>query len=476
MRRTRNVKILATLGPASSDKDTLRALFDAGADAFRLNMSHSDHQGTRERYAMIRALEEEVGRPIAILADLQGPKIRVGEFSQDEIVLVEGRNFTLDNDPTPGNIDRAHLPHDEILSVLSPGADLLLDDGKIRLQVTSVENGAVQTEVMVGGILKSRKGVNVPNTLLPLDALTEKDRIDLDLCLELGVDWVALSFVQRPEDVIRLKNIVKGRAGVMAKLEKPAAIESIAEIIDAADAVMVARGDLGVELPVEEVPGLQKAIILAGRHSGKPVVVATQMLESMIEAPVPTRAEVSDVATAVFDGADAVMLSAESATGSFPVQSVAMMNRIAKQVESEPQYQEHYRTLHATPEATSADAITAAARQVSETLNVAAIVTYTTSGSTSLRAARERPGVPVIAITPIADTARRLTLVWGLHCVVTDDAKDFRDMVDKACKIARADHLAKPNDLLAITAGVPFGTPGATNSLRIVEVPENDRK
>ncbi len=469
--RERKAKIVATLGPASSAPETIRALFDAGADVFRLNFSHGTHDDHRAVHAAIRDVETSVGRPIGILTDMQGPKLRIGAFEEGAVELQEGAKFHLDLDETAGNLSRAPLPYPEIFAAIVPGVELLLDDGRIRLKVERVADDHAETTVVVGGTLSDRKGVNVPGVVLPLSALSDKDREDLEFALDLGVDWVGLSFVQRPEDVHAARDMIGDRAAIVAKIEKPAAIDRLRELIEAADAIMVARGDLGVELPLEEVPGLQKRIVRAARAAGKPVIVATQMLESMVRASLPTRAEISDVATAVYDGADAVMLSAESAVGDYPVDAVAMMDRIVRQVERDPLYEALVRTDTTSPDATAADAITAAARQVAETLNAAAVVTFTTSGSTTLRAARERPRVTaIIGLTTKIETARRLALVWGVHCVEAEDAQDFGDMVKRASEVARNEGIARDGDCLVITAGVPFGTPGMTNVLRIVWV------
>ncbi len=471
MKRNRRVKILATLGPSSSDTETIEKLFRAGADVFRINMSHTNHSLLNTLVSRIRSVEEKLKRPIAILADLQGPKLRVGAFENDEAVLLEnGASFRLDSDTAPGDINRVHLPHPEILQALQVGHRLLLDDGKIRLTVTKCAQDFAETKVEVGGKLSNRKGVSVPDSEIPVGALTDKDRRDLDAALEANVDWIALSFVQRPDDLAEVRKITRGRAGVLAKIEKPQAIERLSEIIELSDAIMVARGDLGVEMPIEMVPGLQKQMTRAARRAGKPVVVATQMLESMITSPVPTRAEVSDVATAVYEGADAVMLSAESAAGDFPVEAVETMDRIASQVERDPTYRNIVHAQRTEPEATGADAISAAARQIAETLNLAAVVCYTSSGATGMRAARERPSVPVIALSPVVATARRLSLTWGLHCVVSKDAAHEDDMVDRACQISFSEEFAKPGQRIIVTAGVPFGTPGSTNMLRIAFV------
>jgi len=470
MHRERNVKIVATLGPASSTPDRIRALVEAGADVFRLNFSHGSHDDHLARIHAVRALEQQTGRPIGLLADLQGPKLRIGAFREGAVDLIAGQTFRLDMEGTPGDVTGVSLPHPEVLSSLKPNTDLLLDDGKIRLRVKDVHSGWAMTEVMVGGRLSDRKGVNLPDTVVPLSALTPKDRADLAFALAHGVDWIALSFVQRPDDLREARGLIQGRAALLAKIEKPSAIDSLDEIVELSDALMVARGDLGVELPLQTVPGLQKRIVRAARRAGKPVVVATQMLESMIKAPVPTRAEVSDVATAVYDGADAIMLSAESASGDYPIESVRTMDQIARQVERDPLYRGIMDAEHNNPESTASDAITAAARQVAETINAAAIVTYTMSGSTALRAARERPRAPILCLTPLVETARRLTLAWGVNTVVAPDAINFADMIAKATALARANDLAKPGDSLVVTAGVPFGSPGNTNVLRIARV------
>jgi pyruvate kinase len=471
MKRGRHAKIVATLGPSSSDAHTLRALFEAGADVFRLNFSHGTHEQHRERYDLVRSVERETGRPIAVLMDLQGPKLRIGSLGGRAVQLLAGDAFRFDLDEAPGNALRAPLPHPEIFAALQPGAQLLLDDGKLRLEV--VEHGArfANTRVIVGGSLSERKGVNVPSVVLPLAALTAKDRDDLQFGLSLGVDWVALSFVQLPGDVREVKDIVRGRAGVLAKLEKPAAIDSLEAIIDEADAIMVARGDLGVELPAEQVPPLQKRIVRACRAAGKPVVVATQMLESMVSSPVPTRAEASDIANAVYEGADAVMLSAESASGRYPCEAVAMMNRVIRQAEADPAWRSALDASFTPATASIPDAICHALRETAKQLPVRAVIAYTRSGATSVRAARERPNVPVLGITPELGTARRLALVWGVHPVHRDEpVADTPQMVSQACATAREEGFAAPGHTVVIASGLPFGVPGTTNFLHIAKV------
>ena len=449
-------------------KATIAALHDAGADVFRINMSHADHDGMRERIAMIREIEKESGRPIGILLDLQGPKLRIGRFHEDAVMLKKGAEFVLDADPTPGDVHRVHLPHPEILGALAPGHVVLIDDGKVRLHIVECTPQRARAIVDVAGKISNRKGVSLPNTEIPVSAMTPKDRSDLEAGLNAGVDWVAISFVQRPEDVAEVKKIARGRALVMAKIEKPQAISRLDEIIELSDALMVARGDLGVEMPLEKVPGLQKRITRMTRRAGKPVVVATQMLESMILSPVPTRAEVSDVATAVFEGADAVMLSAESAAGQYPVEAVSTMNRIAEEVETDSVYRRVIAAQRAdAPEPSGADAIAVAARDMAETLDLKAVCAWTSSGSTAFRIARERPQPPILALTPNRDTARRLALVWGVHAIITKDASDIDDMARRASKFSNREGFSAPGDRIIIVAGVPFGTPGATNMIRI---------
>jgi pyruvate kinase len=475
MQRKRNAKIVATLGPASSDHATILALFDAGADVFRLNFSHGDHAGHKQRLDSIRAIEQQRGRPVGVLLDLQGPKLRLGCFGDGPVELKAGDAFRVDMDgDTPGSQARAPLPHREIYRALEVGTELLIDDGRVRLRVESFGPEHAETRVVVGGKVSDRKGVNVPGVVLPLSALTDKDRADLDYGLALGVDWVALSFVQRPEDIAEIKAIVRGRAGIVAKLEKPAAIACLDAIVAESDAVMVARGDLGVEMPPEQVPAIQKRIVRACRKAGKPVIVATQMLESMVAAPVPTRAEASDVATAIYDGADAVMLSAESASGQYPVDAVRIMDSIIAQTEADP----HYRValggaasgLESGAAELASDGIGIAVRSVADALDVAAVVAYTSSGYSALRMARERPRAAIIGMTPRAAIARRLALAWGVHPVLCHEVMDVLEMSSWACATARREGVAQPGQTIVISAGIPFGTPGTTNLLRIAQI------
>ncbi len=436
-------------------------------------MSHTSQDRMRELVGAIRGIERDTGRPVGILVDLQGPKLRLGTFNGGSAMLPKGASFVLDSDPAPGDATRAYLPHPEIFAAVAPGHTLLLDDGKVRLSVTEAGAKRLVTRVEVGGKLSDRKGVSLPDTTIPFSALTTKDVSDLEAALDAGIDWVALSFIQRPEDIAEAKKITRGRAAVMAKIEKPQALHRLPEIMELADALMVARGDLGVEMPLEKVPAAQKQMTRLGRATGKPVVVATQMLESMISSPVPTRAEVSDVATAIFEGADAVMLSAESAAGQYPVEAVATMNRIAEEIERDELYRSILDAQRAEPEATGADAIADAARHIADTLDLAAVICWTASGSTAFRVARERPRPPVLALSPNLSTGRRLAVVWGVHSVVTEDARDVDDMVSRACRIAFTEGFAKPGQRVIVVAGVPFGTPGATNMLRIAYVGED---
>ncbi|MEO0622831.1 MAG: pyruvate kinase [Pseudomonadota bacterium] len=471
-RRQRAVKIVATVGPACSTRDSLRKLFEAGVDMFRLNMSHGSHDEIRERHTFIREIEHEMERPIGILGDLQGPKLRVGKFAEGPLQLETGQEFRFDLDDTPGDASRVMLPHPEIFAGLEPGARLLVNDGKIRVSVRECGADFANCVVEAGGEISNNKGVNVPDVVLPLAALTEKDRRDLDFCLDIGVDWIALSFVQRPEDVLEAREIIGKRASVMVKVEKPSAVKRFSEILDTVDGVMVARGDLGVEMPISELPPIQKRLIRECRRAAKPVIVATQMLESMISSPMPTRAEVSDVATAIYEGADAVMLSAESAAGDYPVEAVSMMDSIARNVESETLYRQIITAAREIDRNTVADAITAAAREVAEATDVQAICCFTHSGTTALLAARERPSVPIVALTPVEATARRLSVVWGLHCVISPPVDRFKLAVVNAIRAARDDDFAGSEDNIIVTAGVPFNTPGTTNILRVAPMDE----
>lgn len=470
MKRSRKVKILVTLGPASTSPEVIAGLVDAGADVFRINMSHTGHDELNKLVTMIRDVERQTAHPLGILADLQGPKFRIGTFADTSVTLQPGQRFKLDSDPSPGDAERVFLPHPEIFESLAAGDRLLLNDGQVNLIVRERADSEAVTEVQSGTHLSDKKGVSVPDTTLNVDAMTAKDSADLDAALAAGVDWVALSFVQHSADLDEIRARCGSSVGILAKIEKPQAIEHLQDIIEVADALMVARGDLGVEVPLERVPGIQKQITRAARKAGKPVVVATQMLESMISAPVPTRAEVSDVATAVFEGADAIMLSAESAVGDYPIETVSTMDRIAVEVEQDINYASIINGQRAEPQATGADAIAAAVRQIAETLQVAAICCYTGSGTTGIRVSRERPQTPIIALSPVIATARRLSLGWGLHCIFGDEAPDIDGMVNRACEIAVNEGFAGPGDRIIISAGIPLGRTGTTNMLRIAVV------
>jgi pyruvate kinase len=467
MRRQRKAKIVATLGPASSSADLIRALFEAGADVFRFNFSHGTHEDHQSRYDIVRGLEQETGRPITVLADLQGPKLRVSSFAEGPVRLHVGERFRLDLDETPGDQHRVGMPHPEIFKALQPGVELLLDDGKVRLSVESCGADYAETRVTVGGALSNRKGVSVVGAVLPLSPLTDKDRRDLDFALDMGADWVALSFVQQPSDMEEIRGLVGRRASIMAKLEKPSAIDHLDQIVALSDGIMVARGDLGVEMPPEKVPVIQRRILRSCRKAGKPVIVATQMLESMITAPTPTRAEASDVATAIYDGSDAVMLSAESAAGQFPVDAVRIMDRIIQEVEKDPYYRVALDAAQPAAEPTLPDAICSALRVAARLLGISAAVTYTTGGYTSLRAARERPYAPIISMSPDPACARRMALVWGVHSMLTGDFDDLDAVATNACRVAREEGFARPGEVIVITAGMPFGVAGNTNLLKL---------
>ncbi len=472
MRRTRNVKIVATLGPASSSYEMIRALFETGTDVFRLNMSHGTHDDIAARHSVIRAVEADVGRPIGILADLQGPKLRVGPFANGAEELEEGQNFRLDLEDKPGDATRVQLPHREIFQALEQGATLLVNDGKIRLRVETFGPDFAECTVVVGGTISDRKGVNVPDVVLPLAALSEKDKVDLEFACELGVDWLALSFVQRPEDVYEARDLSRGRAALMSKIEKPAAVKAFDAILGASDGIMVARGDLGVECPVAAVPPMQKRMVRKCRAAAKPVVVATQMLESMIESPMPTRAEVSDVAAAIYEGADAVMLSAESAVGQYPTEAVATMDSVAIEVENDPTYRDVIEASRGGLKQSVADGIVSAAREIAETADIKVICCYSESGSTASLVARERPRVPIIAMTSKLDVARRLAVTWGLHCVKTSAVDRFKTAVLNSARASVSEGFAGLEDQLVVTAGVPFGKSGTTNILRVAPCDE----
>lgn len=475
MKRDRSVKIVATLGPASDNTNIIKELFESGVDVFRLNMSHGNHDAVIRRHGIIREVEQVVGRPIGILADLQGPKIRCGTFKRGSEVLVRGQAFRFDMDNTPGNKSRVHVPIEEVFAALKPGATMLVDDGRIRLIVNDVGINYADCRVLTGGRISDRKGINLPDVVLPLVALSEKDRVDLEFVCQLGVDWLALSFVQRAEDIEEAQKLVRGRAAVMAKIEKPSAIKCFDSLVDAADGIMVARGDLGVEMAVNQVPPVQKRLVRRCRAKAKPVIVATQMLESMVSSPLPTRAEVSDVATAIYEGADAVMLSAESAVGKHPVASVSTMHNVALSVEKDPTYRQIVEASREGKRTSVADAITFAAREIAETTDVKAICCFTHSGTTARLVARERPRPTIVVMTPFESIARRLSLLWGAHCVITNLVQNFDAAVEDAVNAAKSEEFGRLGERVVVMAGVPFNVPGSTNIIRIAEINDNNK-
>lgn len=470
IRRYRQTKIVATIGPASGSPEMMRKLFEAGVDVFRLNFSHGSHEAHRKNVETARSLEKEFGRPVCLIGDLQGPKLRIGRFKNDSIQLTEGQAFRFDMDEALGDETRVQLPHPEVMEAMHVGSEILLDDGKVRVEITGKDAKGLDAKIMTGSKLSNNKGFNIPGVILPIEALTAKDKIDLEAAIEMGVDWIAQSFVQRPEDVILAQSLIKGRAALMAKIEKPSAVEMIDDIIKVVDGIMLARGDLGVEIPPEKVPSVQKKVVRKVRHAGKPVIVATQMLESMVDNARPTRAEASDVATAVYDGADAVMLSAETAVGQYPLEAVGIMNRICETTEADKNYRRIMNTDHPKTESDSSDAITVAATHVATDINAAAIVTYTTSGSTTLRTVRQRPDAPILCLTPSAKTARRLVLSFGVRTFEIETVDNFSDAVKVAMRVVKENGYAQKGDKFVLTAGVPFGVSGTTNILRIADV------
>lgn len=468
MRRLRLAKIIATIGPASAAPEKLRDLFHAGVDTFRLNFSHGTHADHAAVHAAIRALEAEAGQPIGILQDLQGPKIRVGTLVGGGFELIEGQTIRFVPGGTDGDRSAIPLPHPEIFAAILPGHDLLIDDGRVRVRISQLGEDFIDAVVVTGGRISNRKGVNLPGTMLNMSPLTEKDRTDLAFGLSLGVDWVALSFVQRPSDVIEARALIADQAGLMVKIEKPSAFDQIADIVQLADAVMVARGDLGVEIPPEEVPGRQKELVRLCRLSVKPVVVATQMLESMVSAPTPTRAEASDVATAIYDGADAVMLSAESASGRYPVEAVTMMDRIIATAEHDRVYRPIITALKPTIEPCPPHAVAGAAADLADAIDASCIVAFTASGTTPSRIARHRPNVPILALTPSQQIARRLCLLWGTRSTVAADIGSYEEMVEQAEAHAHLRGMVRGADSIVVVAGIPFGSTGTTNNVRVV--------
>ena len=467
-RRNRRAKIVATVGPASASPDMLRRLYLAGVDVFRLNFSHGTHDDHAAVHRAIRDLEADLDRPIGVLQDLQGPKIRVGTIKDGHIEVRAGDTVRFVPEGSDGNAQSIPLPHPEIFAAALPGHRLLIDDGRVHLTVARFDGDAIVAEVLIGGVISNRKGVNVPDTVLDLSPLTPKDRADLEFGLSLGIDWLALSFVQRPSDIMEARQIVGDRAGIMAKIEKPAALERIDDIVALCDALMVARGDLGVEIPPEQVPGRQKELIRACRLAAKPVVVATQMLDSMVASPQPTRAEASDVATAIYEGADAVMLSQESAVGTYPVETVEMMNRIILNTEGHQAYRMIIDALEPVLDPSIHHAVSEAAADVATKIGATSIVAFTSRGTTAYRIARKRPRVQILTATSDINVARRLALLWGAHSVCIEMTSDYDNMVTKARELAVTEGFAQKGDRIVVIFGVPFGTPGSTNNLRVV--------
>jgi len=463
----RFAKILATVGPASSAPDTLRLLHDVGVNAFRLNFSHGSHDDHARSVKAIRAVQTQTGNPITIVADMQGPKLRVGEFADGQIELHYGAEMTLICAKDTAKENTIPINHPELFKAMEAGHQLKFDDGKLMATILSNDGTTMQARIDVPGVLKNKKGINVIGATLPLSAMTEKDREDMVFALSQEVDYIALSFVQTAQDVQDARAIVKDQAGIIVKIEKPSAVDDLDAILDLADAAMVARGDLGVELPLERVPVVQRQIIRKARALGKPVIVATHMLESMIDAPTPTRAEASDVATAIYQGADAVMLSAETAVGRHPATAVAIMDRIIRSAEGDPEFWADFQSRALPHDMTSEDALGSSVRGIAEILQCKAVLGYTSSGSTVQRISRERPPCHIVGMTPNMKTASRLALSWGVTPVLTQDPKGFDNMVEIARKVAREHIGAQKGDKVMITAGIPFGVPGTTNTLKL---------
>ena len=437
-------KIVATVGPASESKEGITSLYEAGVDVFRLNFSHGSHEEQGARTKHIRALEKQVERPLGIVADLQGPKLRIGDFSDEgeEVPLTAGDTFTFHLDKIVGTKEGVSLMHPEIFEAAKIGMDIMVDDGRLRFQVEEISENALKTKIITGGIIKRRKGVNIPKVHLPISAVTEKDKEDLLFSLSIGVDWIALSFVQRPEDVRQAKELIKGKAGIIAKIEKPSALENLEEIIAEVDGIMVARGDLGVEIPPEDVPGAQKQMIALCRLAGKPVIVATHMLDSMITSPYPTRAEVSDVANAMYDGADAVMLSAETAAGDDPPRAVTMMRRIVRKTVTSANFFDVVQRLDLGMSlCTEGSPIIDALYEGAGEEKAAAIAIKVTNLDELRRVAcyaRRRCRFPLFVVTTNKQVVRQAVLLWGIAGVLlSDDNDDPAEKIYKAGFVGR---------------------------------------
>ena len=465
----RKTKILATIGPSSEKITKIEKLISSGVDAFRINCSHTTESQFESYIKNIRKVEKKLKKPIGILIDLQGPKLRIGEI-ENNIPLKRGQKLLFINSKKSSKSNEVPLPEEKVFKSIKVNHPIFIDDGKIKLKVLKVYKNIIETKVLLEGVLKSKKGINLPETVLKNSALTSKDKKNVKKGIELGVDWIALSFIQSPEDIKDLRKICKKNVSIMAKIEKPTALNHINKITELADGLMIARGDLGVELPIQDVPSWQKRIIREARMQGKPVVVSTQMLESMITSKTPTRAEVSDVATAVFEGSDAVMLSAESAIGDNPELAVKMMDKIAHSVEKNPNYSSILSAqLEETPDSTP-DAIATAARSLASELNSPIIVCYTESGSTGIKVSRVRPKQMILTVTPIIKTARKLTLVWGVKCIVQKDANNLEQMIRMTKAYSKKEKIIKIGEKMVITAGLPLKKLGTTNLIRVIKV------
>ena len=464
----RSTKIVATVGTATDDIEKIKSLIKAGVNVFRLNFSHGNHGDHLKRITYIRSAENELGCNVAILADLQGPKFRIGKVKED-IKVIKGSTYNFDKKTEIGDFSRVNLSHNEIYESLSIGSNILMDDGKLQFRVKDISKNIIKTEVIVGGYIKSNKGVNLPDVVLNTSPLTSKDIEDLKFILNQEIDWIALSFVQKLKDVEEVKKYIEDKASIIAKIEKPSALKELNKIIGACDGIMVARGDLGVELPPEEVPGIQKDIILKCRQAGKPVIVATQMLESMIESPSPTRAEASDVATAVFDGADAVMLSAETAIGSFPIETVNIMDRIIFSAENHIKMHPGDGPQNLKVENYVYNAVSRSAVSLAEAVNAKAVVAFTASGNTAFRMARERPNLLLVVMTPEVKVKRKLSLLWGAYSFFSK-VQGYEAAIKEEREIIKIEKLAKQGYAIDVVAGMLFGVSGSTNYIRVVDI------
>ncbi|MDX2244660.1 MAG: pyruvate kinase [Leptolyngbyaceae cyanobacterium bins.302] len=463
----RRTKIVATIGPATSNPDVLRALIEAGATTLRLNFSHGTHEDHQRSIRLIRQTSFELNQPVGILQDLQGPKIRLGRFADGSIVLKKGDRFVLTSNMMTGTQEMSCVTYEPLADEVPEGAVILLDDGRVEMRVEEVKSAAreLHCEVVVGGVLSNNKGVNFPGVYLSIKALTDKDRKDLTFGLDQGVDWVALSFVRNPNDVLEIKELISAagkQVPVIVKIEKHEAIEEMEAILSISDGVMVARGDLGVELPAEDVPILQKRLILTANRMGIPVITATQMLDSMVHSPRPTRAEVSDVANAILDGTDAVMLSNETAVGKYPIEAVSTMAQIALRIEQEPLKRSLGTSGRSIP-----NAISEAVGNIAEQLGAAAIMTLTKTGATARNVSKFRPQKPILAVTPHVDVARQLQLVWGVKPLLVLDLPSTGQTFQAAVNVAQEKELLQEGDLIVMTAGTLQGVSGSTDLIKV---------